>query len=52
MGANGVFYRFGEKNGHVAGVPCKVGDTNGAAEGKMMLHLLLSTICAYSKGFL
>ena len=24
----------------------------GAAEGKMMLHLPLSTICAYSKGFL
>ena len=24
----------------------------GAAEGKMMLHLLLSTICAYSEGFL
>ena len=32
MGANGVFYRFGDKTGHVAGVPCKVGDTNGAGD--------------------
>ena len=32
LGANGVFYRFGEKTGHVAGVPCKVGDTNGAGD--------------------
>ena len=27
MGVNGVFYRFGEKTGRVADVPCKVGDT-------------------------
>ncbi len=32
LGANGVFYRFGDKTGHVAGVPCKVGDTNGAGD--------------------
>jgi fructokinase len=36
LGANGVFYRFGEKTGHVAGVPCKVGDTFfGAALSKL-----------------
>ena len=27
LGANSVFYRFGDKTGHVAGAPCKVGDT-------------------------
>ena len=32
MGANGVFYRFEDKTGHVAGVPCKVGDTHGAGD--------------------
>ena len=32
LGPDGVFYRFGEKTGHVAGVPCKVGDTNGAGD--------------------
>ena len=32
LGANGVFYRFGEKTGRVAGVPCKVGNTNGAGD--------------------
>ena len=37
LGANGVFYRFGEKTGHVAGVPCKVGDTNGAGDTSLGL---------------
>ena len=31
-----MFYRFGEKTGHVADVPCKVGDTFfGAALSKL-----------------
>lgn len=32
LGPSGAFYRFGEKIGHVPGVPCKVGDTNGAGD--------------------
>lgn len=32
LGPNGAFYRFGERIGHVPGVPCKVGDTNGAGD--------------------
>ena len=43
LGANGVFYRFGEKTGHVAGVPCKVGDTNGA--GDSFFGAALSKLC-------
>ena len=43
LGANGVFYRFGEKTGHVAGVPCKVGDTNGA--GDTFFGAALSKLC-------
>ena len=31
LGANGVFYRFGDKTGHVAGVPCKVPGPAGPA---------------------
>lgn len=43
LGANGVFYRFGETTGHVAGVPCKVGDTNGA--GDTFFGAALSKLC-------
>ena len=43
LGANGVFYRFGDKTGHVAGVPCKVGDTNGA--GDTFFGAALSKLC-------
>ena len=43
LGANGVFYRFGGKTGHVAGVPCKVGDTNGA--GDTFFGAALSKLC-------
>ena len=43
LGANGVFYRFGENTGHVAGVPCKVGDTNGA--GDTFFGAALSKLC-------
>ena len=43
LGANGVFYRIGEKTGHVAGVPCKVGDTNGA--GDTFFGAALSKLC-------
>lgn len=32
MGPNGAFYRFRDKTGHVPGVPCTVGDTNGAGD--------------------
>jgi len=32
LGAKGAFYRFQGKTGHVPGVPCKVGDTNGAGD--------------------
>lgn len=31
-GPNGAFYRFKGRTGHVDGVPCKVGDTNGAGD--------------------
>ena len=31
-GPNGAFYRFRGQTGHVDGVPCKVGDTNGAGD--------------------
>ena len=43
LGADGVFYRFGDKTGHVAGVPCKVGDTNGA--GDTFFGAALSKLC-------
>ena len=43
MGANGVFYRFGDKTGHVAGVPCKVGDTHGARD--TFFGAALSKLC-------
>ena len=43
LGANGVFYRLGDKIGHVAGVPCKVGDTNGA--GDTFFGAALSKLC-------
>jgi len=32
LGANGAFYRFHGKTGHVPGVKVKVGDTNGAGD--------------------
>ncbi len=32
MGAKGAFYRYGDATGEVAGVPCQVGDTNGAGD--------------------
>ena len=32
LGANGAFYRFGDRTGHVPGVPCVVGDTNGSGD--------------------
>lgn len=32
LGPNGVFYRFKGRTGHVPGVPCTVGDTNGAGD--------------------
>ena len=38
-----MFYRFGDKTGHVAVVPCKVGDTNGA--GDTFFGAALSKLC-------
>lgn len=32
LGADGAFYRYGEHTGHVPGVPCVVGDTNGSGD--------------------
>lgn len=32
LGAEGVYYRFDGRTGHIPGVPCKVGDTNGAGD--------------------
>ncbi len=32
LGANGAYYRFDGKTGHVPGVKCQVGDTNGAGD--------------------
>lgn len=32
LGPNGAFYRFHGQTGHVPGVPCTVGDTNGAGD--------------------
>ena len=32
LGPKGAFYRFGDKTGTVPGVPCVVGDTNGAGD--------------------
>lgn len=32
LGANGAYYRFGDKTGHVPGVKVQVGDTNGAGD--------------------
>ena len=46
LGANGVFYRFCNKTGHVAGVPCKVGDTNGA--GDTFFGATLAQLVKYS----
>ena len=32
LGADGAFYRLGDRTGHVPGVPCVVGDTNGSGD--------------------
>ena len=47
LGPDGAFYRFGDRTGHVPGVPCKVGDTNGA--GDTFFGALLSKLCRYAK---
>ncbi len=43
LGEKGAFYRFGDKTGSVAGVPCVVGDTNGA--GDSFFGAVLSRLC-------
>ncbi len=32
LGADGAFYRFDGRTGHVPGVPCRVADTNGSGD--------------------
>lgn len=46
LGPNGAFYRFDEKTGHIPGVPCTVGDTNGA--GDTFFGVALAQLCRYS----
>ena len=46
LGANGVFYRFRNKTGHIPGIPCKVGDTNGA--GDTFFGATLAQLAKYS----
>ena len=43
LGPDGVFYRMGGQTGRVAGVPCTVGDTNGA--GDTFFGAALSKLC-------
>ena len=43
LGPDGVFYRLGSQTGHVPGVPCTVGDTNGA--GDTFFGAALSRLC-------
>ncbi len=43
LGEKGAFYRFGDKTGSVVGVPCVVGDTNGA--GDSFFGAVLSRLC-------
>ena len=43
LGPDGVFYRLGEKTGHVPGVRCTVGDTTGA--GDTFFGAALSKLC-------
>lgn len=45
LGAEGAFYRFGDRTGHLPGVPCRVGDTNGA--GDTFFGALLAMLCRY-----
>ena len=51
LGEKGAFYRFGEKTGRVAGVPCVVGDTNGAGDsffGAVLARLAHEELAALS----
>lgn len=43
LGPKGAFYRLGDKTGLVPGVPCVVGDTNGA--GDTFFGAALSRLC-------
>lgn len=47
MGPDGAFYWYNGKTGHVPGVPCKVGDTNGA--GDTFFGALLSRLVRYEE---
>ncbi len=46
LGAKGAFYRMGRNTGRIPGVPCKVGDTNGA--GDTFFGAALSQLSALS----
>jgi fructokinase len=43
VGANGVYYRYRGKSGHVPAVPCNAVDTNGA--GDAFFGAVLSALC-------
>lgn len=45
LGAKGSFYRFRDQTGKIPGVPCKVGDTNGA--GDTFFGAALSRLAKY-----
>ena len=47
LGANGAYYRLGEKTGRVPGVKVKVGDTNGA--GDTFFGAALAQLSRYEK---
>ena len=47
LGANGAYYRLGEKTGQVPGVKVKVGDTNGA--GDTFFGAALAQLSRYEK---
>lgn len=46
LGPDGAFYRFDGKTGHIPGVPCTAGDTNGA--GDTFFGVTLAQLCQYS----
>lgn len=47
LGANGAFYRFQDKTGHIPGIKVKVGDTNGA--GDTFFGATLSQLARFEK---
>lgn len=50
LGADGVFYRLGKATGRLPGVPCTVGDTNGA--GDTFFGAALAKLCRMERSTL